>query len=288
MKISTSLNLYGKFIDKYKCQYEKIIDRAVRCGFQYFDFNCCDYQNGDTFYTAENWRQNIQRIRDYVKEKGVYLTQSHVHMFIKEKLEDHALILKSIEAAGIAEIPWTVMHPWQYPGETWEECLEKNYLRFVPYVEFARKQNVGIAIENMPQKMYWYGEEVVAHQFYCADDLIALVDRLNADYGNVGVCWDTGHAHLSPIKQKEELLKLGKRLKVTHIADNNGQQDEHLAPFYGYVDFKEIIEALKAIDYQGTFNFETHNFTNRLPDELLDDGVKLLYKIGEYICGEGL
>ena len=68
-----------------------------------------------------------------------------------------------------------------------------------------------------------------------------------------------------------------------HIADNNGNFDDHLPPFYCRVDFKEIMGALREVGFAGTFNFEAHNCCNKMPDELRVDAARMLYRIGEYI-----
>ncbi|MBO5198675.1 MAG: sugar phosphate isomerase/epimerase [Lachnospiraceae bacterium] len=283
MKLSTSLNVYS---DAY-CSYEEMLLRASKCGFTCFDFN----PGGRVFYNSENWRENTRRIKEYADSLGVAFTQSHVYCFNYPAPADADFhIRKTIEAASIAGVPWAVMHPFFTGKEDRMEVLEENIRIFEPYIEYAKSLNVGIAIENMYKRIYWFGETVTwtgerkeRETFTRSDDLICLVDALNAKYGNVGVCWDTGHAHLSMDSQYEDIVKLGSRLKVLHIADNAGQADEHLPSFYGYVNWKEIMRALDAIDYQGTFNFEVHNFTRGLPDELKDDAVRLLYKIGEYV-----
>lgn len=282
MRVSTSLNVYARFVKEYSYNYEGIMDRAIACGFRCFDFSCGNFARIDSFYTAANWRDNVKRIQEYAQKRDVEFFQSHASM----TPDDHALIRKSIEAAALVGASWTVLHPWELPGMEKEDRIARNVEIIRPFAEFARKHNIGLAIENMAKTMYWYGEKVSTEGFCDADELIPLVDQLNAEFGNVGVCWDTGHANLSMESQYEDIIKLGQRLKVTHIADNKSQGDDHMPPFYGTTDFGAIMKALKEIEYQGTFNFETHYFTNGLPDELVDEGVKLLYRIGRFVCKE--
>lgn len=278
MEVSTSLNIYKNFTKSY----EEAVKRASDCGFSCFDFNPSDYKDGDNFYTADNWRENIVNIRKYAESMGVKFMQAHAFCFNDMPDDMEYQMRKSIEAAALAGAPWTVMHPWVTHKTSKEEILKENIRLFEPYIEYAKELGIGIAIENMFKRVYWFGEEVKSEAFSTADELIEIIDPLNEKYGNVGACWDTGHANLSMKSQYEDLLKLGKRLKVLHIADNAGQADEHMPAFFGYIDWKEIISALKKIKYSGTFNFETHNFTRGLPNELVDDAVRLMYKIGEY------
>ena len=288
MELSTSLNVYGSVGKRagkadYKL-YCDILKRASDCGFKCFDFNPSDYKSYESFYSDENWRENIKKIKEYADSIGVEFTQSHAYMFLLPEPQDMDFQMrKSIEAASIAGVPWVVIHPWVTGLSEPKEIMAENIKRFEPYIEYAKSLGVGIAIENVPKRIYWFGEEIEQEMFFYADHLIELVDNLNEKYGNVGICWDTGHAFLSMKSQYDDIVKLGSRLKVLHIADNDSQYDDHTAPFMGYIDWAEIKKALCDIDYKGTFNFEVHNYTRGLPDELLDDGVKMLYKIGDYI-----
>lgn len=50
----------------------------------------------------------------------------------------------------------------------------------------------------------------------------------------------------------------GDRLKALHITENNGKNDVHQMPFsarYG-IDWKPLIKALNAVNYQGLVNLE--------------------------------
>lgn len=281
MELSTSLNVYCGREDDYK----KIIKRAYDCGFKHFDFNPGDYvKDCENFYTSENWRENLRDIKKYADSLEVKFSQSHAFCFSGPEPEGADFqIKKTIEASSIVGVPWIVIHPWITGLDNREEIIKENIRRFEPYIEYAKSLGVGVAIENVPKRIFWYGEEICGEAFSCADDLIELVDALNNKFGNVGICWDTGHAHLTTESQYDEILKLGNRLKVLHIADNDGQYDDHMPPFFGYAKWGEIMKALKDIDYSGTFNFETHCFTRCLPDELVDDAVKMMHKIGTYV-----
>lgn len=281
MELSTSLNVYSNT----NASYEEILLRASKCGFKCFDFNPADYINkGKNFYTDENWRDNIKKIKLYADKLGVKFMQSHAYCYSMPEPQDvEYQMKKSIEASSIAGAPWVVMHPWITGLDDKNDIIKENIRRFETYIEYAKSMNIGIAIENVPKRIFWYGEEICGEAFSCAADLIEIVDELNNKFGNIGICWDTGHAHLTMESQYDEILKIGNRLKVLHIADNDGQYDDHMPPFFGYAKWGEIMKALKAIDYSGTFNFETHCFTRFLPDELIDDGVKMMHKIGTYV-----
>lgn len=88
-----------------------------------------------------------------------------------------------------------------------------------------------------------------------AEELCDVVDQLDPDH--FGICLDTGHLNLNDKDQRRFILTAGKRLKALHIADNEGERDQHMMPFgKGNVNFAEVVQALKEVDYEGLFNLE--------------------------------
>lgn len=86
-------------------------------------------------------------------------------------------------------------------------------------------------------------------------DLLALIDAV--DSPNLGICLDTGHLHIVQGDQKDFILQAGKRLRALHIADNQGETDQHMMPFgRGSVNWAEVMDGLRRIGYNGLFNLE--------------------------------
>jgi len=139
---------------------------------------------------------------------------------------------------------------------------------------------VGIAIENNADI---FPLQSGLGRSYCSVpmELIELVDGF--DDAMVGICWDTGHAHIQHLDQGKAIRALGKRLKATHIQDNDGRSDQHLLPFYGSIDWFSIIDALRAIGYGGDFTYEVHNSIRPLPDALRDSALRLAIDLGRYL-----
>ncbi|MDQ3813447.1 MAG: sugar phosphate isomerase/epimerase, partial [Armatimonadota bacterium] len=114
-------------------------------------------------------------------------------------------------------------------------------------------------------------------------ELITLVDAFA--HPLIGVCWDAGHAQIQGVAQGAALRALGQRLKATHIQDNDGRADQHLLPYYGRVNWGEIVGALRAIEFAGDFTYEVHNSIRPLPDELRDDALRFAVRVGRQILG---
>lgn len=71
----------------------------------------------------------------------------------------------------------------------------------------------------------------------------------------VGMCLDTGHAHLGRfIRAFIDLA--GPRLMHVHLHDNRGTADEHLIPGRGTIDWCEVFEALRGAGYAGALMLE--------------------------------
>jgi sugar phosphate isomerase/epimerase len=71
----------------------------------------------------------------------------------------------------------------------------------------------------------------------------------------VGACLDFGHAHLQG-DVMEAVETLSGVLVATHVHDNHGRRDEHLAPFEGSIDWTGALMALQKIGYEGTMMLE--------------------------------
>ena len=86
---------------------------------------------------------------------------------------------------------------------------------------------------------------------------------------------------------KEYVVKLGKRLTVLHLHDNDASRDCHMIP-YSYMgnatglvcDWDGFLEGLKEIGYTGAIAFETFRATRLMPKELVPDALTYIAAIG--------
>jgi sugar phosphate isomerase/epimerase len=95
--------------------------------------------------------------------------------------------------------------------------------------------------------------EVIPNAMATADALVELLDDL--DMPEVGVCLDFGHAHMQG-DVVDAIESLSGVLAATHVHDNHGERDEHLAPFDGTIDWAGALTALQKIGYEGTLMLE--------------------------------
>lgn len=84
---------------------------------------------------------------------------------------------------------------------------------------------------------------------------------------NAGVCFDAGHYHCYYKDDFDWSLCKNKILAI-HLHDNNGEEDEHLLPYDGNMDWNYIINQLNAANYIGPITLESCYRNNYLEKSL--------------------
>ncbi len=156
-------------------------------------------------------------------------------------------MLEFLEDCARFEIPVAVVHSWEQKDNSMP--TEEGFAPYDEIVDFATKNGVGIAFENLERPEIY---------------LKALLDR----YKNnelVGFCWDSGH-EMCFTPEQDLLAQFGDRLMMTHISDNlgvssfdgtiKGTDDLHLLPGDGIADWDDQIRRLKAAKHQDVLNLE--------------------------------
>ena len=117
-------------------------------------------------------------------------------------------------------------------------------------------------------------------------DAIETVDRLNDKVGGelFGICLDTGHMNLVGADIPAYVRAVGGRIKALHLHDNDGTDDQHLAPYTGTVPWKATMEALRDAGYEGDVSFESYRQTilDRVDREMVLPWLKLVGACGAY------
>lgn len=96
--------------------------------------------------------------------------------------------------------------------------------------------------------------EVIPNALSTPASLVSLVED-DLDVPNVGICLDLGHAHMMG-DLIEAIDTVSELLVATHVHDNHGSSDEHLAPFDGTIGWPAALIALQKVGYEGTMMLE--------------------------------
>jgi sugar phosphate isomerase/epimerase len=268
------------------------LERLARAGFQVLDFDFCDWLFEGSPLVGDGWESWIKSIRQHADRLGLQFTQMHGPIFNKFGDEEKtkwfmAMSHRALEAASLLGCSWVVLEleplPGAFDNQHLQQLKERNIAWIAELLPTAERCGVGIAIENnadVPDR------ERKRRRAYGSTpaELIDLVDTFN--HPLLGICWDTGHAHIQRLEQAAALKAIGKRLKATHIQDNNGEQDQHLLPFHGTIDWQSVVTALREIGYEGDFVYEVHNFVRPLPDRLRDAVLRYAVEIGRFLLNE--
>jgi sugar phosphate isomerase/epimerase len=81
----------------------------------------------------------------------------------------------------------------------------------------------------------------------------------------LGICFDTSHANLTD-DPYELLRNYGNRLLTTHISDNRGENDDHLLPYEGEINWQEIVPSLKSANPVDPLLFEPETTNSDFKD----------------------
>ena len=231
-----------------------------------------------------NIARNMRRQYDAA---GVKVHQIHLPLFRFRKNEDGVALFrenapKAMECADILGAQFAVAHVDEYrisSPDDWnfDRILNITADYFSPVVDCGVKYGITPVIENIYEDHLNVPENCRSRFSAETEDLIALADLLN---GKVGICWDFGHGQVAyGANMPEELRKVGKRLMTTHVHDNHSGRDMHLPPFFGSIDWKQIMAYLKELQYDGPFSFEL--LRAAFPDCAVRQTLNYLHSIGE-------
>ena len=96
--------------------------------------------------------------------------------------------------------------------------------------------------------------EVIPNDLSTADSLVKMIEE-ELDLADVGICLDFGHAAIMG-DLLDAIETVSGHLVTTHVHDNRGKLDDHLAPFQGTIDWLAALMEVQKVGYEGTLLFE--------------------------------
>lgn len=103
--------------------------------------------------------------------------------------------------------------------------------------KLGREHGVQFWLENLP----------LDHLF--GTDPVRLARTL-IDHGRpeIGMCFDTGHAHISLEEASEHFDRIAPAVRCVHVSDNDGERDAHQWPGDGNLNWAPMGEGLAGLD----------------------------------------
>lgn len=272
-------------------------------GFDAIDFNIDVHLPGDKIKTAEFtpfFDQSIEELCEFyrplkeaLEKYGVSISQMHAPFPVWSKelpaVNDYVTVAieKICAVCAYLGCPAIVVHSITRSDKAAE--IETNlgiYRRLMPA---AKKYGVKICLENLFGS---FKGRIIEGSCSNVEEACWYIDTLNTEAGEdvFGFCLDVGHANILGRNLRQYIQKLGKRLTVLHIHDNDGNSDLHMMP-YTYTknwgkdqicDWDGFLEGLKDIGYDGTLSFETFRVLGAFPHDVWPETMKLMSSIARY------
>lgn len=282
-------------------------------GFSCADFSLNGYLLNSNIYQSELndfFNKPVSELQNFfsehkkaAKEAGITINQMHMPypMYVptgSKELNDYLwkeVAPKSMEICRFLECPYIVIHGFKlvrYLGS--EEAEWQQTQKFIDSIApIARETGITICMENLYEGV---GRHLVEGPGCDARKAVERIDRINDKYGAevLGFCFDTGHANLVGIDFEKFISMLDYRLKVLHIHDNDGVGDLHQVPFTftktrenkPSTDWDGFIRGLKRIHFDKVLSFETAPVLNSFPEEMKQDTLGFIAKIGQYFAAK--
>ena len=180
---------------------------------------------------------------EIIRKAGLQLENTHftfsgVNNLLEDTLDGQEILniyCSYIDDCKNFGISTAVMHVTD--GENPPPYNQLGLDRFKYLIEKAEKNNIIIALENVRKPEY--------------------LDYIfeNIESNSLRFCYDSGHENCFT-QGIDFLAKYGEKLAALHLHDNDGTYDQHLFPFKGTVNWKNIMTQLKKLEYKGSLAFE--------------------------------
>ena len=260
LRICSSLNLHqnpGEEISAY-----------IKAGLAFhkkMGFDAADLSLEKMGLAAKDWQVIAEQALEDAREVGIRIEQCHLPFSTAICKKPELLpafcekMHHAIDAAVFLGVEYAVLHPntTTLPLEDFDRTAQYDTVmnHLAPFIEHGNRVGLNIVVENM---RVVHGSTPVHRYCQDPDELCDIADALG-----IGVCWDFGHAHISGVTQSEGLAYVGKRLKVLHVNDNFADDDIHLPPFIGTLNWRDAMHGLALAEFDGRFNYELS--TGRVP-----------------------
>ncbi len=290
MKLSTQTERFASIFG-----YEDGVRRLCEIGYDCLDLTLTHLgkEDGDPLL-QDNYREIALNMRKIAESYGVCFNQCHApyHFKARDFIGDTAAreditfrIGRAIEIAGLVGAKVIVIHPLHhrnYHSDSPEYFFGINMEFYGTFAQKAQECGVKIAVENMWQRSA-HNNRIVSDVCSNPHELAQYVDELNKLYGGFVACLDIGHCALTGAIPAESIRVLGDRLQALHVHDNDTENDSHLLPFTGKIDFKSVMTALSQIGYTGELTFEADKFLKLFPTEHITAAAEFMHKTGRLL-----
>ena len=277
-------------------------------------FSCVDFSLNGYLLNKDIYRSNMNHFFDSsiteleqfflphkkaAMESGIRIHQMHMPypMYVPTATSEmneyllNEVAPKSMRLCSFLECKYIVIHGFKLARYLGSEAKEwEQTEQFIDSIApMAKEMGTTICIENLYDSV---GGHLVEGPCCDVKKATERIDRINDKYHAevLGFCFDVGHANLVGINFEEFITALDYRLKVLHIHDNDGVRDLHQIPFTfsktrentSSTNWDGFLAGLRNIGYKGVLNFETAPVLTSFPQEMKEDSLAFIGRIGRY------
>jgi len=171
-----------------------------------------------------------------------------------------------VETAGAIDAPLVYGHPAIHPS--WKVEWRRLYDEFSPPIsvvvptKFSWKRAWEDYVELVGELTDLAGEAGLRFALEIrpfamvttSDSMIRLAEAVGSN--NLGAVFDTGHLFVQKEILPVAIEKLGDKVFLVHLADNDGLTDYHWAPGRGKIHWESVIQTIEKTDYRGYANMD--------------------------------
>lgn len=249
------------------------LDLAKEIGLDAVDFDLLryDYSNETGLYrkSEDEIASFFDDIRKHGEAIGVRIGQTHGRIKGYNLDEAHNENEKrgarlDLLATKMLGAPYCVMHSVHLGLDARaEDQRSYNDRMFDDYLTFAKEFGVKLATETFGDTQTPDGRCGIDF-FGDKTEFLNAYNGISSRNGNAPyfcTCMDTGHTNKAARFEGEPLphemiYALGSSIECLHLNDNDSMTDQHKLPLSGNIDWRLVMEALRDVGYEGTYNME--------------------------------
>lgn len=202
-------------------------------------------------YSYDNFDYNA--VKKLAKEYAVNLWSLHLPFVPFDRLEisTHDKELRNLTINTLSEIikkgsdigvDKFIIHP---SGEPIEDNDRQERIKYAKeslskLADVSERNNAVICVENLPRT--------------CLGHSIDDMKQLVSNDSRLKICYDTNHITIE--KPEDIILALADRIVTLHVSDFDFVNERHWIPGEGKIDWKQVMNALRHIGYNGSFMYE--------------------------------
>jgi len=176
-----------------------------------------------------------------------------VHAEKSRRIDAMDEIKRALETAEEMPLRYLILHLGE-SSDAWSTRTLEHAMTAIEHLQaFARPIGVKLLLENIRNEV-----TEPAH-------LVEIVRT--GHFKDVGVCFDTGHAHIHG-DMPAAIAELTPLIRSVHVHDNHGQKDEHLWPGDGTIAWPETMKALAAAPHVAAAVLEIHYLPEETPEHV--------------------